>query len=122
MSIDKNSVGFLPKMSLTRSIIIYLFIFFFFNAHYTTQHTHICRASERNFSGGYKVRYRAPKSYWGPSSLIRAHAVKSFLSFGCRSSFKREGITIFAYQLGPMKNTTRHKFGSNPARGSRGAL
>ena len=38
-----------------------------------------------------------PQILLGPPSLIGAHAVKSFLSDGCRSSFKSEGITIFAY-------------------------
>ena len=80
------------------------------------------RASERKFSRGYEGQYRAPKSYWAPQALSGAHALKSFLSDGCRSSFKSEEITIYRIQLGPMKNKARHKIGLNPARGLGGAL
>ena len=58
----------------------------------------------------------SPKPYQGPMPL------NHFLSDRCRSSFKSEGITVYHIQLGPMKNTTRHKIGLNPARGSGGAL
>ena len=50
-----------------------------------------------NFPGGTKVDtgppnfIEPPKPYRGPMPL------NHFLSDGCRSSFKSEGITIFAY-------------------------
>ena len=69
-----------------------------------------------NFPGGTKVDIGPPKPYRGPTPL------NHFLLNGCKSSFESEGLTIFAYSYGPMKNTTRHKIGLNPARGSGGAL
>ena len=55
------------------------------------------RAFERKIFRGCKGRYRAPKSYWAPQALLRPMALNLCLSDGCRSSFKSEGITIFAY-------------------------
>ena len=55
------------------------------------------RASERKFSRGYEGRYRAPKFYWPPQALLGAMPLNHFLSDGCRSSFKSEEITVFAY-------------------------
>ena len=80
----------------------------------------VSRALERKFSRRYEGRYRAPKSYWVSQALTGAHGVSlnHFLSDGCKSSFKSEGITIYRIQLGLMKNTTRHKIGLNLARGS----
>ena len=40
-----------------------------------------------------------------------------FLFDGCRSSFKSLGYNGIRIQLGPMKNTTKHKIGLNPAMG-----
>ena len=80
------------------------------------------RASERKLSRGYEGRYRAPKSDWAPQALSGPIPLNHFLSDGCRSSFKTEGITIYGIQLGPMKYTTRHKIGLNLARGCGGAL
>ena len=57
----------------------------------------ICRASERKFFRGYEDRYRAFTRYWAPQALSGGHALKHFLSDGCRSLFKSEGIAIFAY-------------------------
>ena len=87
-------------------------------AHLSTTH----RASERKFSRGYEGRYRAPKSYWAPQALSGPMPLNHFLSDGCRSSFKSEWDNDIRIQLEPMKNTTRHKIGLNPARGSGGAL
>ena len=56
----------------------------------------IARASERKFSRGYERRYRAPKSHYAPQALSWPMPLNHFLSDGCRSSFKSEGITIFA--------------------------
>ena len=55
------------------------------------------RASERKISRGYEGRYRAPKCYWAPQALSGPTPLNHFLSDGCRSSFKSEGIAIFAY-------------------------
>ena len=55
------------------------------------------RASGRKLSRRYESRYLAPKSYWGPKALSVPMPLNHFLSGGCRSSFKSEGITIFAY-------------------------
>ena len=56
-----------------------------------------CRVSERKFSRGCEGRYRAPKSYWAPQALSGPMPLNHFLSNGRRSSFKSEGMTIFAY-------------------------
>ena len=80
------------------------------------------RASERKFSRGYESRYWAPKSYWAPQALSGPMPLIHFLSDGCRSSFKSEGDNDIFIQLGRMKNTTRHRIGIKPARGSEGAL
>ena len=55
------------------------------------------RASERKFSRGYEGRYRAPKSYWALQALSGPMPLNHFLLGGCRSLFKSEGLTIFAY-------------------------
>ena len=82
----------------------------------------IVRASERKFSRGYEGQYRASNLIEPIKPLLGAHAVKSFLLDGCRSSFESERDNDIRIQLGPMKNTTRHNIGLNPARGSGGAL
>ena len=51
-----------------------------------------------NFPGGTKVDNWAPKSYWAPQALTIPMPLNHFLSDGCRSSFRREGATIFAYR------------------------
>ena len=76
---------------------------------------------------GEKIFQGVRRSIPGPQILLGPQAVSGpmplnhFLSDGCRSSFKSEGITIHHIQLEPMKNT-RHKIGLNPDRGSGGAL
>ena len=57
----------------------------------------VVRASERKFFRGYKGRYWAPKSYWALQASSGLMPLNHFLSDGCRSSFKSEGITIYAY-------------------------
>ena len=57
----------------------------------------VVRASERKFFRGYEGQYWAPKSYWAPQASSGPMPLNHFLSDGCRSSFKSEGITIFAY-------------------------
>ena len=79
------------------------------------------QGSERKFSRGYEGRYRAPKFYRAPQVLSGPMPLNHFLFAGCRSSFKSEEITIFAY-LGFIKYTIRHKIGLNLARGCGGAL
>ena len=71
---------------------------------------------------GCKGQYRAPKSYWAIQTLSGPMPLNHFLSDGCRSSFKSEGDNDIRIQLGPMKNTTKHKIDSNPATGSGVAL
>ena len=56
-----------------------------------------------NFSWGYEGRYRAPKSNWAPQALSGPMPLNHFLSAGCRSSFKSEGITIYCIQLDLLK-------------------
>ena len=68
-----------------------------------------------NFPGGTKVD-TWPPNHIAPPSLIGDHAVKSFCRMGVDL---HNNIRI---QLGPTKNTSRHKIGLNPARGSGGAL
>ena len=74
------------------------------------------------FPGGTKVDTGLPILIGAIQALSGSMPSNHFFPDRCRSSFKSEGITIFAYGLGPMKNTTRHKIGFNPARGSGGAL
>ena len=76
---------------------------------------HPARASERNFPGGTKVD-TGPPNLIGPQALSGPMPLNHFLSDGCKSSFKSEGITIYCKQLRLTKNTTRHKIGLNPAR------
>ena len=111
-----NFQGIGPRMSIKlHYLICYL-------DHFPEILGDVSRASERTFLRVYEGRYRAPKSYWAPQALSGPMPLNHFLSDGCRSSFKSEGITIYCTQLGPMKNTTRHKIRLNPARGSGGVL
>ena len=70
---------------------------------------------------GVRRSIPGPQILLGPQALSGPMPLNHFLSDGCRFSFKSEGITIHRIQLGPMKNTTRHKIGLNPARGFGGA-
>ena len=49
-----------------------------------------------NFAVGTKVD-TGPQILLGPQALSGPMPLNDFLSAGCRSSFKKEGITIFAY-------------------------
>ena len=51
---------------------------------------------EKIFQGERRSK-PGPKSYWAPQALLGPMSLNHFLSAGCRSSFKSEGITIFAY-------------------------
>ena len=55
------------------------------------------RASERKCSRGYEGRYRAPNCIRPPSLIGGLMPLNHFLLHGRKSSFKSEGITIFAY-------------------------
>ena len=74
-----------------------------------------------NFPGGTKVD-TVTRNFIAPPSLIGAHAVKSFFVRCLQIYIWKRGDNDIRIQLGPLKNTTRHKIGLNPARGSEGAL
>ena len=70
-----------------------------------------------------KIFQGVRRSIPGPPSLIGDPCrLIIFCPMGYRSSFKSEGDNDIRLQLGPTKNTTRHKIGLNPARGFGGAL
>ena len=54
------------------------------------------RASERKFFKGYEGWIPGPQILFGPQALLGPMPLNHFLSDECRSSFKSEGITIFA--------------------------
>ena len=65
------------------------------------------------FSGCSKVNTGPPNLIGPPKALSRGPYcfIIFFLSNGRRPSFKSEGDNDIHIQLGPMKNTTRHKTG-----------
>ena len=50
-----------------------------------------------NFPGGTKVNIGPPNLICPPSLIGGPMQLNYFLSDGCRSLFKSEGVTIFAY-------------------------
>ena len=50
----------------------------------------------KNFAGSTKVD-TGPQNFFGPQALSGPMLLNHFLLNGCRSSFKSEGLTIFAY-------------------------
>ena len=59
-------------------------------------HNSVAGPQRENFSGGTEVD-TGPQIFLGPQALSGPMPLNHFLSDGCRSSFKGEGITIFAY-------------------------
>ena len=58
------------------------------------------------------------RSIPGPQALSGAMRLNHFCPIGVDLHLKVRGITIYGIELGPMKNTTRHEIGLNPARWS----